>query len=280
MAAPFDAEAIEKHGWRQGAVLGPELLCAARERAPQGLLVRDEDWLIITSHDCDIANARLDKEPVVEVLRAEVNGRKAPDRQQAWGRNPRLIQLDIEHGGGSLVLCAKVHERWMLPRELLCAEAPARILDDKTRRLVAEWLVKRYIRAAFPTAFDARWRARLRDWTDLLGKHSRSIQGVYLRLNTLSELEPTAPYIVDLIVAVPVELKSQAGWAAMREQIERELEAFWEQFAPGIECQDVDVLATDEVTLAAIEHYQRFDTDWVSFAEDSPTTPVSADMRG
>ena len=37
---------------------------------------------------------------------------------------------------------------------------------------VAEWLAKRYIRAAFPTAFDLRWRAKLKDWQKLLKKHS------------------------------------------------------------------------------------------------------------
>lgn len=279
MVAPFDVEAIERLGWRQGAVLGPQLMRAARDRATRGLVVHDEDWLVLTSHDCDIVNRSLDKEPFVEVLRAEESSRQAPDRQQAWGRNPRVIQLSVESGGRSLVLCAKAHERWMLPRELLCTEAPSRSLDDKTRRLLAEWLAKRYIRAAFPTEFDARWRSRLRAWTALLERHSRSVQGIYLRLNTQAELEPKAPYIVDLIAAVPVELKSQAGWAAVREQIEQEIEAFWEQFAPGIECGEVEVLGTDEVTLAAIEHYQRFDADWVSFADDSPMTPVSADMR-
>jgi hypothetical protein len=63
------------------------------------------------------------------------------------------------------------------------------------------------------------------------------------------------------------------------EQIEQEIEAFWEQFTTGIESLGVEVLATDGVTLADIEPYQRFDADWVSFADDSPITPVSADMR-
>ncbi|MGI5863653.1 MAG: hypothetical protein ACOX6T_16570 [Myxococcales bacterium] len=86
MVAPFDVEAIERLGWRQGAVLGPQLMRAARDRATRGLVVRDEDWLVLTSHDCDIVNRSLDKEPFVEVLRPEESSRQAPDRQQAWGR--------------------------------------------------------------------------------------------------------------------------------------------------------------------------------------------------
>ncbi len=278
MSATFDVDAIEKHGWRQGAVLGPALLCTARERAPSGLTITEDNWLVVTSHDCDVVNARLDKEPTVEVLRAEVVQQK-PDKQQVWGRNPRDLHLEVEgRNGGALVLKIRVHERWSLPREVLSTEAPARILADKERRLIAEWLAKRYIRAAFPTAFDGRWRARLRDWTRLLEKHSRSLQGLYLRLSTLRELPESVPYKVHLIVAAPAAVTQEASWAAKRDELEREIEGFWKQFMPGIECVGVDVLGTDQLTLAEIEPYQRFDADWVSFADDSAATPAVVDM--
>jgi hypothetical protein len=274
----FEPEAIEQHGWRQGAVLGEALMRVAREHAPTGISVADGDWLIVTSHDCDVVNSRLDKEPVVEVLRAEVVARKAPDKQEAWGRNPRVIQIAVEEGSTSVVLSCRVHERWTIPREVLSAEAPVRVLDDKLRRSIAEWLAKRYIRAAFPTAFDGRWRASLRDWTRLLAQHSRSVQGVYLRLSTLAELEPETPYKCHLIVAVPASLRTEAGWAAKRDQIDREIEEFWKQFEPAIECVGVEVLGTDELTLAEIEPYQRFDADWVSFTDDTVATPLGTDM--
>jgi len=278
MPTTFDVDAIEKHGWRQGAVLGPTLLCATRERAPSDIAITEDNWLVVTSHDCDVVNARLDKEPTVELLRAEVVPRK-PDKQQVWGRNPREMELEVEDGtGGAVVLKVRVHERWTLPREVLSTEAPARLLGDKERRLIAEWLAKRYIRAAFPTAFDGRWRAKLRDWTRLLEKHSRWLQGVYLRLSTLQELAEQIPYKVHLIVAAPAAVTKELGWVAKRDELEREIEGFWKQFAPGIEFVGVDVLGTDQLTLADIESYQRFDADWVSFADDSGLTPAAADM--
>lgn len=120
--------------------------------------------MIVTSHDCDIVNGKLEKEPSVEVLRAAVVSQKKPDKQQVWGRNPREMQLAADDGaGGSVALSVKVHERWSMPRELLMLEGPRGVLDSKTRRLVAEWLAKRYIRAAFPTAFDARWRTNMKE---------------------------------------------------------------------------------------------------------------------
>ncbi len=279
MTTTFEAAAIEQHGWRQGAVLGAALARVASAHAPPGISVADGDWLIVTSHDCDVVNTSLEKEPVVEVLRAEVVTRRAPDKQAAWGRNPRAIQMAVEDGSTCAVLSCRVHERWTIPRAVLSTEAPARVLDDKLRRLIAEWLAKRYIRAAFPTAFDGRWRANLRDWTRLLERHSRWVQGVYLRLSTLAELERQTPYKCHLIVAVPAKLRTEAGWAAKRDEIDREIENFWKQFGPDIECVGVEVLGTDELTLADIEPYQRFDADWVSFTDDTVATPMNSDMR-
>jgi hypothetical protein len=278
MTNQFDVAAIEKHGWRQGAVLGEELAHLARGLAPRGINNNDADWLILTSHDCDVVNYQLEKEPLVEVLRAEVIVQKAPDKQQVWGRNPRVLQFVIDEGAAPTVLSCRVHERWAIPRDVLAREAPLRLLDDKLRRLIAEWLAKRYIRAAFPSAFDMRWRSQLREWTSVLERYSPWIQGVYLRLSTLRELDDNTPYQCQLIVAVPAKVRREGGWASKREEIAREVEAFWKKFEPLVECVEVELLGTDELTLADIEPYQRFDADWVSFADDTAAMPATADM--
>ena len=63
-----------------------------------------------------------------------------------------------------------------------------------------------------------------------------------------------------------------------RDKVEREVTAFWGQFAPGIVFVGCDVLGTDEITIADLELYQRFDADWVSFDDDTPVIPIAADM--
>jgi hypothetical protein len=278
MNQPFDSDAIAKLGWRQGAILDAKLAESARNHAPATVTVDDGDWLIVTSHDCDIVNFSLAKEPVVEVVRASVLPAKKVDKQQSSGRNPRTLQLAVDHGDQAVVLSLSVHERWFVPRDLLLQEAPARNLPDKERRLVAEWLAKRYIRSAFPTAFDLRWRAKLKDWQKLLKTHSEWIQGIYLRLSTLDELPEGTPYKCHLFVAVPHAKRSGVTWPKKREELEKAIEAFWNQFKPGIECAGVEPLGTDEITLADIEPYQRFDADWVSFDDDTAVTPAHADM--
>lgn len=280
MSTAFDASAIERHGWRQGAVMGPTLAAEARKFAPSGIIFADSDWLIVTSHDCDVVNWKLEKEPTVEVLRTAVVQQKKPDKQQVWGRNPREMQLEANDAAGNpVVLSVKVHERWPVPRELLSSEAPACLLDSKTRRLVAEWLAKRYIRAAFPTAFDARWRTKMKEWTSLLEKESQWVQGVYMLLNTQNELTDDKSYRADFIIAAPASVTKDAAWLKKKAEIEGLVEKFWKQFAPGIVLDGVEMVSTSKLTLARIELYQRFDADWVSFADDSPATPPAADMK-
>lgn len=205
----------------------------------------DGDWLIVTSHDCDVVNFSLAKEPVVEVMRAGVLAAKKVDKQQSSGRNPRAMQVAADDRGEPVVLSLSVHDRWFIPRDVLLQEPPARHLPDEERRLIAEWLAKRYIRAAFPTAFDLRWRAKLKDWQKLLKANSEWIQGIYLRLSTLDELPDQRPYKCHLLVAVPHAKRSRATWLKKRDELETAIEAFWNQFKPGIECAGVEPLRRD-----------------------------------
>ena len=278
MTQGFDSEAVARLAWRQGSILRPKLAQHAHRYAPKRVAMNDEDRLIVTSHDCDVVSPSLDKEPVVEILRGQIATARRVDTQLSGGRNPRMLHLAFEAGATGAVLVCLVHDRWPIPRDLLQREVPQGQLADKERRLVAEWLAKRYIRAAFPTAFDRRWRAKTKTWKRLLRRYSEWLQGVYLRLNTLSELPEDAPYRCHLILAVPLDKRTGDGWPVQRDNLEREVQGFWDQFKPGIERTGVEPLGTDEITLADIEPYQRFDSDWVSFDDDTSTTPMTVDM--
>ena len=279
MAGPFNSESMVRLGWRQGSVLGAELARIARQYAPERVAVSDEDLLIVTSHDCDIVSPSLDKEPVVEILRARIATASKVDRQYSGGRNPRVLSLVFKAGATDTVLACSVHDRWTIPRDLLQCGAPHGQLAEKERRLIAEWLAKRYIRAAFPTAFDLRWHTKRRDWQRLLQRYSEWLQGAYLRLDTFDELPADIPYRCDLILAIPSDKPGSEGWPAQREHLEREVQVFWDQFTPEIECTGVAPLGTNEITLEDLESYQRFDSDWVSFDDETATTPHTADMR-
>ena len=118
----------------------------------------------------------------------------------------------------------------------------------------------------------------MRAWKKLLRRYSEWLQGIYLRLHTQSELAEGEPYKLQAILAVPHERRGQEGWRDIRADLERDFSAFWEQFSPAIKCSGVEALGTDEITLVDLERYQRFDADWVSFEDDSPTTNVETEI--
>lgn len=271
----FDAAEIEALGWRQGSVLGPKLFEDARQSHPLGVHVQFGDLLIVVSHDCDVVNFSLDKEPVVEILLAKQISKT--DKQQEFGKNPRTLHVELD---GETILSCRVHERWTVARSLLTQEGPAQQLPKKQKRLIAEWLAKRYIRPAFPSSFDKRWhRNGLKAWSTTLQRHSEYIQGIFLRLNTDEELPPEIPYQVAFIVAVPAETVGAPGWAELKDAISRDIEKFWAQFSPSIDCREVEVLGAHEITVEALTLYERFDVDWMSFADGTPTIPPAADLR-
>ncbi len=282
MAREFDRDQLLELGWRQGAILGRRLAELAWKHAPERVSASGRGHLVVTSHDCDMLNASITKEPLVEVLRARVSDEPAVHRSPlSSGRNPRALRLSgVSLRRDDILLDFAVHDRWEIPRQLLMQEGPADVLPRKERRLVAEWLAKRYIRAAFPTAFDLRWREKSKAWRKLLKKHSSWIQGVYLRLDTLQEMPDETPYGCHLLLAVPAAKREDRKWSEARDAIEREFTEFWTspQLRPGIECMGVEVLTTDRITLADIERYQRFDADWISFEDDSVVTPIEMDF--
>ena len=278
MSELFDSNAIANRGWRQGTVMGSSLARLASKHAPELVDMNSTAWLILTSHDCDIVNPNIEKEPFVEVLRANVALGQQAEKQYLSGRNPRILQFVIQRNGKPVLLSCAAYNRWAVPRSLLMSDSAEECLPDKERRLIAEWLAKRYIRTAFPTAFDQRWRSKLKDWRELLKRYSEWLQGVYLRLNTLGELPAGTPYKCHLILAVPHLMRGATGWAEKRSEMDKAIENFWNQFKPNIEFCGVDVLGTDEITLADIEPYQRFDADWVSFEDETATPSIITDM--
>ena len=281
MGREFDRDRVAELGWGRGAILDRRVAESAWEHAPERLKQGAQDHLLVTSHDCDVLNGSLTKEPLVEVLRARALDHHAGQRGPfASGRNPRVLRLPaVPVQGDDVVLDLAVHDRWGIPRELLMEEAPADRLPPEEGRLVAEWLAKRYIRSAFPTEFDRRWSRKTKAWRRLLKKHSSWIQGVYLRLEALRELPDETPYRCHLLLAVPSEVGRLADWPKTRDTMEEAFTDFWYGLRPAIECESVEVVTTDLITLDDIARYQRFDADWVSFEDETPVVPMEADLR-
>ena len=68
-------------------------------------------------------------------------------------------------------------------------------------------------------------------------------------------------------------------WLETREVLEGAFAKLWDQFRPAIQCEDIEALTTDRISLADIERYQRFHADWVSFEDETAVTPLTTDFQ-
>lgn len=270
-----DHDCITVHRWGQGSILEHQAFDEALRFATNLRDDSDSQFVaIIVSHDCDVQNSSLEKEPFVELIRARLQPESRPDKQKTGGRSPRQLELESRISDVDVVLQLSVHDRWVIPRDLLSKHQPSGRLPRKERRLLAEWVAKRYIRAAFPNNFNSRFEKTTRKWIKLLRKNSDWIQGVYLDLHTLDELADEKQYRCRILVAI-------AGNAAQdlhefhrrRDSMEDAITSLWEKIH-GIELVEVSINRTDEITLSELETYQRFDVDWISFGDGTDSTPV------
>ena len=172
-------------GWHTGAILDRLLAVLAWDQAPNRLNADEQHHLVVTSHDRDILNASLVKEPLVEVLRARVPDAPAGQRSyHSAGRNPRALRLsEVMVRGDVIALALAVHDRWEIPRDLRIKEPSRRPSAGQETAPYGQVARQALHPSRFFTAFDPRWRGESKAWPKLLKRHSSWIQGVYLRLD-------------------------------------------------------------------------------------------------
>jgi hypothetical protein len=154
-ADPIDPSQIHANGWCQGAVCHLSKLSAEDLGVPVIEASRADALAILVSHDCDVVHRGVN-EPVVEWLVATPIAKKDRNSFYFDGRNPRRLHFD--HHDAAYEIWAR--DRFMTPRkvlEQLSAETDL-ALTTKLTKLITRWLSKRYIRPAFPDAFNTRLR--------------------------------------------------------------------------------------------------------------------------
>ena len=204
--AADQVDQLRKHDWRQGSVLPPALMVAARDAAsrhhPRPIEIQPDDWLIVTSHTCDVRNrGKPENEPTVEVLVARVHTGK-PDSREIHGKNSRRLHSEGVQSGTSVRLVASVHDRLLIDRLVLAQHPPDanRIIgnpslgkNDRTVETLATWVAKRYQRQAFPDDFDnAVQKAGAKEPIDkFLSANATNLLGVFIALADRKDQKPS-----------------------------------------------------------------------------------------
>lgn len=59
-----------------------------------------------------------------------------------------------------------------------------------------------------------------------------------------------------------------------RDVLESKVFDFWNERS-GVECVEARTLGLDEITLKDMMNYQRFDLDWISFEDETESSPLT-----
>lgn len=148
-------------GWQQGSLLDQHLAVRLLEYAPTRIELGNQDVVVVLSHDCDICQPDLDKEPWVELLPCHAVERR-PRGDLTLMKNPRRLEFQAADGRSTRVYYALAAERWSAPRDQLAGVGPAGFLTTSPADLLPSWIGRRYTRVGFPNSFDRRWKPALR----------------------------------------------------------------------------------------------------------------------
>lgn len=265
---PIDIEKIKAHNWRQG--------CLFPQKAIQEIAARyfpDVDLagvrLLVVSQSCDIAYYKTDEEPTIEVIL--IRPITSPDNAAIRGRRQRCYHLEAidDAMGNSNWFEAGIDDRYRIDRGF-CSDFPPcselRLSADEIRGLV-QWIVYRYVRPAFPDAFNERYHAKKNALKKLLKKEgTQYLTGIYLRV-TDEELPKDVLYEVALLGTISKENYQDDAKRAIAVKHLLDIEAILG------DCEGIEVfrecLSEEDISLDKFRQYRRFtEYDYLSYGSD------------
>ncbi len=198
-----EARKVKVNGWRQGSVLGDALTAELTEADKLPIFPGKGQWIIV-SHDCDVTNGSFENEPNVELIYARSLSDDEADGNQNWAKNTRLLQFESNTPTGPVVYGCDIHQRVVVNRDILANHKPSSVqIESETIGLIANWLAKRYRRAAFADSFNNRTARAARKIRDKAKKKGKWISGIYL---LVSDEELPADAIYDVILIATMRL--------------------------------------------------------------------------
>jgi hypothetical protein len=269
-AQPLDPSRIQANGWHQGAVCQLSTLAADDSsllaRAPN--FAGSDALAILVSHDCDIVHRGVN-EPVVEWVVAMPIAKN--DSRCLYGRNPR--QLHFVHLDTNYEVWAR--DRLTTTRALLeRVSAETRLeLPLKLTTLVTHWLSKRYIRSAFPDAFDDRLQPVQRDIRKALDDSHRFLRDLLIHVEPKSELAAEQIYHVSILGIMTGEDFKDAEQRESCQAVLKQLEIHLAQCANVI-VEDCELQSADSTPISVLDYYEMWDFDYLS-VRDSENAEVS-----
>ncbi len=259
--------AIRRNKWRQGAVVSA--LAVPSQLFP--LLDRDKSHWVVLSHDCDILHHDLENEPHAEVIALAVN--RLRDGNLLYGKNPRRLQIQSHAAGHCLEFHA--NSRRFIPRRCLadCHPDDAVALSPEQVQELASWIARRYVRTAFPDAFNARLQPINSELIRVLKRDGEWISGIYVAME-MAELSADQPYDVLMTITMLDQDFSQPDRRSRVQQTCDIIEVLVNAQKRAISIKNIQMLPESQLNLTDWKKLRRLEFDYLSAGgESSPATP-------
>ena len=182
-----DSEAnLRQSFWKQGSIL-PANCAVALNLSKED--EKDRIFLVV-SHDCDLAERDLAKEPFAEVVEAFIVDKCDPNLTNS--KSTRLLHIEAERDGELVCLELRVVTKRTVEKEVLERFQPDShlVLVWGERNNLSHWLAARYKRAAFRNALLDRIGNKILESLARLSKKSpHAIMGIFIDYDPEDELE-------------------------------------------------------------------------------------------
>lgn len=273
----MDRDRIITNGWRQGVCIAVEQFPQAQQDALLSKGMNKNDIMVVINQDCDVVCDCLDKEPVIELMRAVPC--TEPNRAHFNAKNARHLVVPAPKFLGEPFLSLSINDRAILMRDFVethdVTEVP-RIDGDDLYKLKT-WLGARYNRASFPDELIARIKPGLDRMESRLGRMagdeyvSKYVQGIYMHVEPDDEVAEGDAYNLYCFALVHPDITKEAY-----EKTEQAMDDLVKNIDPSVivQTQDSLVRQTTEITVEEIMRYKRYYFDFISLKHGEPSTGV------
>ncbi len=256
--------------WRQGDIVAIHcnsvLIAASIDKKPE---YSDNSIVCLISQDCDIV-LNTDKEPYIELLKGEILEKKS--EQYSNLKSPRILDIRID----DRIVRFSIHDRFRVSKNAFFSveKHPSFHFNNSGKDILRRWISRRYVRAAFPDAFNLRLQKNDAFQRLLKSDLARAISGVWIDVPD-NELPDNSTYNVRIIVGIQDDLD--------REILSELEQAFMKAFSTctDIIITDIQFSTYDDITLRHLLAFRRLDRDSLTLHGDENTAllPIEADMH-
>ncbi len=258
-----------QNGWRQGSSIPAGVLSKFLGELPQFWPPPGpDDCFVVVSQTCDLLHHCLEAEPLAEVLLCRRISQA--DGALLYRKNPRRLHVEVTNHQGAIVLEALACEKFSIPRTCLAGLTPDSelALPSGVVSTIAAWLANRYLRPAYPDAFNERLRPVRKKLDDLQKREGRYFERLLLNLEPPDEeLGDGDTYSMVLWCVLHPDFVADESAISAAEQVADSLLTILQPLR-GVEAEACEVRLPAEVSLHDLRAFRDWHTEHVTVKQE------------